>query len=121
MYANCPSCQPQPVAMRQMQHKDHKCKDHAPVTHYLCLAAQVRAQGQQYWVAAIISVLFACFSGGTVAPILIGRVTGPLANDLIVPYCVVAWYITHHFGGFFYKVRQKPDCAASEAASRICG
>jgi hypothetical protein len=52
-----------------------------------------------YWIHSLVLVVFTAFGGGLLAPILAGRPCIPVANDLVIPLCVVFWYLTHHIPG----------------------
>ena len=50
---------------------------------------------RQYWLYSYLSVLLTTFGGGWVAPLLVGKPAIPVANDLVVPFTLVAWYATY--------------------------
>jgi hypothetical protein len=50
-----------------------------------------------FWLHSLTLVIFVGFSGGFIAPMLIGRIPFPLTNDLIVPLCVIMWYFINNF------------------------
>lgn len=52
-----------------------------------------------YWLHSLLLVISAGFGGGFIAPILMGRPSLPLSNDIILPITAVAWYTTHYIPG----------------------
>ena len=50
---------------------------------------------RQYWLYSYFMVLLTAFGGGWVAPLLIGKPALPVANDLVLPLTLVAWYLTY--------------------------
>lgn len=49
-----------------------------------------------YWLHSLVLVVLGAFGGGLMAPIFAGRPCIPVANDLVVPACIVTWYLVHH-------------------------
>lgn len=47
-----------------------------------------------YWLHSLILVVLTGFGGGMVAPVLIGKPPLFYQNELIVPFCIIAWYVT---------------------------
>ena len=53
-----------------------------------------------YWFHSLVLVVLSCFGGGTVGPILLGRPSAPIANDLSIPMCILLWYMVFYLGLF---------------------
>lgn len=65
------------------------------------IASSMRVRGMQkdkylYWVHSLFLVIFTGFAGGCLGPMLIGKPPVIIANDIVVPLCVLFWYITHY-------------------------
>jgi hypothetical protein len=54
--------------------------------------AEQKMKTKVYWFHSLILSIFTSFFGGTLAPLLCGKTPILLANDLIIPGCIVAWY-----------------------------
>lgn len=50
-----------------------------------------------YWLHSFVLVVLTGFGGGAVAPVLLGKPSVPLANDLVIPFCFVVWMLVHVF------------------------
>jgi hypothetical protein len=74
----------------------------------LCIMGQVittaitvrERQGDKkyYWLHSLLLVILNGFGGGIVAFMMIGLPPIIASNDLIIPLCVLFWYLTHYLG-----------------------
>jgi hypothetical protein len=51
-----------------------------------------------YWLHSLLMVLLSGFGGGFVTPLLIGKPSSPITNDLILPISFLVWYLVHYVG-----------------------
>ena len=51
-----------------------------------------------YWLHSLVLVVVTGFGGGMIAPLLIGKPSAIMTNDLIIPLCVLSWYSIHYLG-----------------------
>jgi hypothetical protein len=51
-----------------------------------------------YWLHSLLMVLLSGFGGGFVTPLLIGKPSTPITNDLILPISLLVWYLIHYVG-----------------------
>ncbi len=51
-----------------------------------------------YWLHSLVLVVLVSYGGGAIAPILIGKPSVILANDVIIPSCIICWYSVHYLG-----------------------
>eukprot|EP01040_Poterioochromonas_malhamensis_P010365 gene10365-11275_t len=57
---------------------------------------------QLYWVHELVLVVIGTFGGGIVTPMLLGKPSLVLNNDVIVFCCVVAWYVVFYLKGHIW-------------------
>ena len=55
-----------------------------------------------YWLHSLVLVIMTSFSGGIITPMLLGKPSGLVANDTLLPIAIIAWYSVHYLG--LYKV-----------------
>jgi uncharacterized membrane protein YeiH len=74
------------------------------------MAVYAGAQGKEplYWLHSLILVVMAAFGGGIIAPLLAGRPCIIVANDTIIPVCLVVWYLIFHIPYVEKFFSQKP-------------
>jgi len=51
-----------------------------------------------YWLHSLVLVVLTGFGGGIIGPLLIGKPSFIMINDLIIPLCVMCWYSIHCLG-----------------------
>lgn len=51
-----------------------------------------------YWLHSLVLVVLTGFGGGMIGPLLIGKPSVIMTNDLIIPLCVLFWYSIHCLG-----------------------
>ena len=63
-----------------------------------------KGEGKMYWLHSLLMTLTSGFSGGFIAPLLIGAQPMPYGNDYIFICVFVSWVIVHNLNGKnFYK------------------
>ena len=61
-----------------------------------------------YWLHSLFLVLFTAFGGGFLAPMLMGKTSLPIHNDIIIPITIVTWYFVFNVPGVCDFLTWKP-------------
>ena len=61
-----------------------------------------------YWLHSFFLVLFTAFGGGFLAPMLMGKTSLPIHNDIIIPITIVTWYFVFNIPGVCDFLTWKP-------------
>lgn len=62
--------------------------------------AATAGQGNHlYWLHSLLLAVLASYGGGFIGPMLLGKPSGVLSNDVIIFFSIMVWYLVHHCYG----------------------
>lgn len=68
------------------------------ILHGAITACAAQAGKKLYWYHSLILSIFTSFSGGCLSCMMVGKPPIILVNELIIPGCIVAWYLVQQLG-----------------------